>query len=440
MENSIISWLEDKRRKSNLKLQSVPIHKIDKWNVFDSKIEHVTKGYFSIIGIAVNSDNPQLSNQPIIYQPEIGILGFIMKRNESDIQILIQAKTEPGNVGGTQIAPTVQATFSNYTQVHKGTPTKYLDYFLKNCKIDEEGILQSEQGTRFLSKYNRNISLFVEEHEIVHLENENWNWASTKELFDLMDKDFFINTDSRSVLVCSNWHQLTIHPPFEKNDNKSDFRFKLLNSFYSDSSIEQNTINDLIQKLQYSRRKHQFTIQKIPFSMLDGWEMNALGIIKKDVFSVYAFDIQVDGREVPFWSQPFLQSLKNEIVILYCQKINSILHFLISHSIEIGFAECLQFGPSIQQKAQDDPLEPDMKFIDSNSMLIVKFSQSDEGGRFYHSIVEYQLKEILVNDPLMLNNSKYCWMTLKQIKELLKVKGMFNNEFRSVLSLILKFI
>ena len=174
--------------------------------------------------------------------------------------------------------------------------------------------------------------------------------------------------------------------------------------------------------------------------MLDGWELNALGIIKKDIFSVCAFDIQVDGREVPFWSQPFLQSLKNEIVILYCQKINGILHFLISHSIEIGFAECLQFGPSIQLKDQDDPLEPCMKFIDSNSMLISKFSQSDEGGRFYHSIVEYQLKEILANDSLMLNNSKYYWMTLRQVKEILKVKGMFNNEFRSVLSLILKFI
>ena len=73
-------------------------------------------------------------------------------------------------------------------------------------------------------------------------------------------------------------------------------------------------------------------------------------------------------------------------------------------------------------------------------MLISKFSQSDEGGRFYHSIVEYQLKEILANDSLMLNNSKYYWMTLRQVKEILKVKGMFNNEFRSVLSLILKFI
>ena len=46
------------------------------------------------------------------------------------LHCLMQAKMEPGNVNPLQLSPTVQATRSNYTQVHRGTGTRYLEYFV----------------------------------------------------------------------------------------------------------------------------------------------------------------------------------------------------------------------------------------------------------------------------------------------------------------------
>ena len=75
----------------------------------------------------------------------------------------MQAKIEPGNINAVQLSPTLQATKSNYTQVHKGNLPNYLEYFLDDrtdvtVLLDQ---LQSEQGARFFKKRNRNIIIEV---------------------------------------------------------------------------------------------------------------------------------------------------------------------------------------------------------------------------------------------------------------------------------------
>src|SRR5690606_24882290 len=102
--------------------------------------------------------------QPIINQPEIGFLGIITREIEGVLYFLMQAKIEPGNVNYVQLSPTLQATKSNYTQIHHGAKPLYLDYFLKatpsQILLDQ---LQSEQGARFYRKRNRNIIIKVQE-------------------------------------------------------------------------------------------------------------------------------------------------------------------------------------------------------------------------------------------------------------------------------------
>ena len=82
--------------------------------------------------------------QPIIEQSEIGILGIITKKLNQKIYYLMQAKIEPGNINCVQISPTLQATKSNYLQVHNGKKPKYLSYFLM---IEKNSLL---------TNYNRN--------------------------------------------------------------------------------------------------------------------------------------------------------------------------------------------------------------------------------------------------------------------------------------------
>ena len=123
--------------------------------VLDKKlglIKHKTNKFFTIEGINVKTNwgNVYEWEQPIINQPEIGYLGIITKEINGILYFLLQAKVEPGNVNNVQLSPTLQATKSNYTQIHKGAKPRYLEYF-QNARKNEILLdqLQSEQGSRF---------------------------------------------------------------------------------------------------------------------------------------------------------------------------------------------------------------------------------------------------------------------------------------------------
>ena len=97
-----------------------------------------------------------------------------------------------------QISPTLQATKSNYSQIHKGKQPLYLDYFV-NASPDQIILdqLQSEQGARFLRKRNRNIIIKVEEDVEEH---DDFRWMTLGQIKELMRYDNMVNMDTRTVL------------------------------------------------------------------------------------------------------------------------------------------------------------------------------------------------------------------------------------------------
>src|SRR5262245_19684480 len=92
------------------------------WSVSDGRVRHRSGGFFSLAGIeAVAHDGAfDKRQQLIILQPEIALNGFLLQERESRPHLLFQGRIEPGNVGGLQLAPTVQSTPSNYRRVHGG--------------------------------------------------------------------------------------------------------------------------------------------------------------------------------------------------------------------------------------------------------------------------------------------------------------------------------
>ena len=164
----IMNWVKDQNDRVSVKINKISFSDLKSWH-FDndiSKLQHESGKFFSIDGLRVNTNygNVKTWDQPIINQPEIGYLGFITKEFNGVLHFLLQAKIEPGNINYVQLSPTLQATKSNYTQVHKGKSPAYLDYFV-NAKPNQILLdqLQSEQGARFLRKRNRNIIIKIEE-------------------------------------------------------------------------------------------------------------------------------------------------------------------------------------------------------------------------------------------------------------------------------------
>lgn len=154
---AVLSWLYAKRQAVKVEIQQVPLTQMEKWH-FDQeegRIKHDSGKFFSIDGIRVHTNYglKESWDQPIINQPEIGFLGILTQMRGGILHFLLQAKIEPGNINVVQLSPTLQATKSNYTRVHKGKTPTFLEYFNgeKEVKVLVDQ-LQSEQGARFFKK------------------------------------------------------------------------------------------------------------------------------------------------------------------------------------------------------------------------------------------------------------------------------------------------
>lgn len=206
--DEILEWLQGYRRDNKNSVEKVPIKSLEKWRVDPDtgNIVHDSGKFFSIEGVKIQTFDREIPSwyQPIINQPEVGILGILVKKIDGLYYFLMQAKTEPGNIDGYQISPTVQATKSNYTKVHGGKLPPMVEIFLerhdKKRTIIAEG-LQSEEGARFWKKNNLNVILEAEEHELNEIPSE-FCWMTLYQLKELLLKDNIVNVCARSVLSC----------------------------------------------------------------------------------------------------------------------------------------------------------------------------------------------------------------------------------------------
>ena len=334
-------------------------------------------------------------------------------------------------------------------RIHGGSPTPYLNYFIQGNggKIVSDS-LQSEQGTRFLGKYNRNVTIYCEENPPEPV-NDFWKWYPVETITKCLHQDFVVNTDARSVLACSHWETLTANQkPFSQWKSQGNWGEKLFSSFVAKDEQSEISLAKLQKWLEQWRKDNQINLTYIPLHNLSGWKMNEERIIDvlEDDFQVQAYQVEVKGREVEAWDQPLIHSINEGLVVLLCQERKGILHFLFRPSIEIGFREYVQLGATIQHDGfcnQKELLKNDyfynLSLSPTDIIKEISCRQSDEGGRFYQSTATYCIKEIKENIKID-NDTSSCWLTLQQMYHLLKIKSIFNNEARSVISLLLTYL
>lgn len=128
----IYNWITDKNTSANVRVvrrdfpESGGVWFLDKDTGF---VRHQNNSFFEIIGYQLMEGDETVVEQPLINQEEIGYLGIICKKMNGVINMLMQAKIEPGNVNGVQISPTLQATKSNFTKKHRGGYRRILSIF-----------------------------------------------------------------------------------------------------------------------------------------------------------------------------------------------------------------------------------------------------------------------------------------------------------------------
>jgi dTDP-4-dehydro-6-deoxy-alpha-D-glucopyranose 2,3-dehydratase len=429
--DEIISWIKQRNNEVKVKVDRINFSDTNQWIHNEEKgvIHHISNKYFSIEGINVSTNFGDVTNwdQPIINQSEIGLLGIITREINGVLYYLMQAKIEPGNVNNVQISPTLQATESNFTRVHKGKTPLYLEYFLDRKKsIILFDNLQSEQGSRFLRKRNRNIIIQVFDEIPV---DENFRWITLNQIKELMKLDNTINMDTRTVIS---------HIPIMKLKTLS---FTSIQNDYSSGNNHNsiNSIDEVNARLIDLKFKYKINIRKKKLNNLTDWIFNKNEIFKNDesYFKVIFANIEIQNREVSGWNQPLIKSCFEGLYGFIVKLINGKYHFLIQLVLECGNSDGFELGPTVQCldfnycESKTPFLNYFMSCIQEN--VIYDTLQSEEGGRFYHDqnrnmiikVNETEINELPEN---------YIWMTYEQILLFIKFNNYVNIQARSLIA------
>ncbi|GHT91522.1 dNDP-4-keto-6-deoxy-glucose-2,3- dehydratase [Spirochaetia bacterium] len=443
--------LETKSNSDDFFVEKIPFTNMEKWHFDDlnGKISHDSGRFFSIEGIHVHTNFGNISewDQPIIVQPEIGILGFITKIFNGIRYFLIQLKMEPGNINTLQLSPTVQATKSNFSMVHKGKRPSYVEYFNGEKKvkmlIDQ---LQSEQGSRFYQKRNRNMVIEVFDDISI---GDDFYWLTLKELKCLLKENNIINMDTRSVLSTIPLIDNQIVSSLEKYD---DFNISIFNNFHLSNRAKDfiisfitknpiNSIDDIVSWYTSQKVKYELDVSRKPLSQLNGWSINDDSIYSdKRYFSVIGVKVSAASREVSSWMQPLIEEPNIGLLAFVIKKINGILHFLVQAKVEPGNKDIIELSPSIScsnykyiLSITEKPFMFNEIFNPSN-IIHYDSLQSEEGGRFYQVQHRNVIVELTGKDEYEIPPN-YIWMTLGQINEFMRY-SMFAIEARNIISAI----
>nr|WP_042193112.1 NDP-hexose 2,3-dehydratase family protein [Kibdelosporangium sp. MJ126-NF4]CEL20573.1 2,3-dehydratase [Kibdelosporangium sp. MJ126-NF4]CTQ89484.1 2,3-dehydratase [Kibdelosporangium sp. MJ126-NF4] len=417
-------WLDKRRAANTYQVSVVDLDRLDGWSIDpdSGNLAHRTGRFFSVEGIEVSTDHREVPEwtQPIILQPEIGILGILVRKFGGVPHCLMQAKMEPGNINLLQLSPTVQATRSNYTQVHKGNPVPYLEHFVapRNGRVVFDA-LQSEQGSWFLNKRNRNMIIEIDE-DIPVLDD--FCWLSVDQLRELVHVRNLVNMDSRTVLSGMS----ALVPATDDTDPL-------------------HTIEELLSWFTEAKARYVLDRRIIRLAEVKGWVRSSERIAHElDLFfTVIGVDVRATSREVAQWSQPMLAPSCPGVIAFISKEINGSQHLLVHARTEPGTGDVVEMSSTVncspdnyrEFNAEQRPPFVDYVLSAPPERIMVDVVHSEEGGRFYHAENRYLV--VAADDDFPLDvPPDFAWMTVAQLKNFVRYGNHLNVGARSLLTCI----
>ncbi|MDA3645746.1 NDP-hexose 2,3-dehydratase family protein [Saccharopolyspora indica] len=426
-------WFHRRRLNNAYEVSRTPLEAMDGWQVDPGtgNIGHRSGKFFSVQGLDIRTDHRETAawSQPIIVQPEIGILGIVVKVVDGEVHCLLQAKMEPGNVNLLQLSPTVQATRSNYTRVHRGSAVPYLEHFTEprdgRAVVD---VLQSEQGSWFLNKRNRNMIVEVTGDLPV---GEDFCWLSLGQVAELLREDNLVNMDARTVLsgmpFFSAGGGVGLGGPEPGRDEQALHPVAGLLSWFTEC-----------------KARYQLSRRTVPLAELPRWSLTG-GEIRHDEqrhFSVVGVDVRATNREVASWSQPMLKPVDRGVIGFLGRRINGAFHVLVQARTEAGTHDVVEMAPTVSCiPANSDGMPPQFRprFLDElvgEPNTIVDVVHSEEGGRFFHAENRYLVVDVGEDFDLDVP-ADYCWMTPEQLTGFVRYGNYVNVAARCLLTCLL---
>ena len=237
----------------------------------------------------------------------------------------------------------------------------------------------------------------------------------------------------------------------EKNgynlDSDTNERIKtMLESIRDDNQI--NKLDYIIEWFNKKRQESDMIVEEVGIKDLEKWNIEKeTGNIfhdSKGFFKIIGvkvsntFDREV-GKEG--WTQPMIAKNPGGILGILMKKINGVPHYLLQAKAEPGNIGKLQLSPTLQATTSNilkahggkRPLFAEY-FDDSNNPKIIYAKwQSEDGGRFYLKSNYNMIVEVNEDEELVIPDY-FIWVTLFQIKQLLKIENFVGPHIRGIIS------
>ncbi|MFF4583263.1 NDP-hexose 2,3-dehydratase family protein [Streptomyces sp. NPDC001373] len=434
--DGVPGWLARQARAGDFRVTPVPFAELRGWyfEADTGNLRHESGRFFSVEGLHVHADGLPARGwkQPIIVQPEIGLLGIVAREIDGVLHFLMQAKMEPGNVNTLQLSPTVQATRSNFTGVHRGRGIPYLDLFLERGRarvlVDA---LQSEQADWFLAKRNRNMVVEIDEDVET---GPDFRWLTLGQLLQLLRLDNVVNMDTRSILACL--------PTAGASDGDGPAT-PVLRSFHDASAPARHTTAEILSWLTGIRARRELVQRRVPLDEVaeDGWLRTAreIGHTGGRRFRVIGADVSASNREVASWSQPLIQPQVPGLMALVVKPAGGVLHALVQARVDVGHLNVAELAPTVHCRPADhtgpgrEPFPPFLADVLAAPAGRVRYDavQSEEGGRFHHAENRYVIVEAGEDFGEDLPED-FAWLTFAQLTELLAYGNHLDVELRTL--------
>ena len=220
----------------------------------------------------------------------------------------------------------------------------------------------------------------------------------------------------------------------------------MIESIQDDNQI--NKLDYVIDWFNKKREESDMIVEEIGVKDLEKWNVQKeSGNIlheSKGFFEIIGVKVSnTFDREVgkKGWTQPMIAKNPGGILGILMKKINGVPHYLLQAKAEPGNIGKLQLSPTLQATTSNlikahggkRPLFAEYFDESNNPKIIYAKWQSEDGGRF-HLKSNYNMIVEMNEDEELLIPDYFIWVTLFQIKQLLKIENFVGPHIRRIIS------
>jgi dTDP-4-dehydro-6-deoxy-alpha-D-glucopyranose 2,3-dehydratase len=235
------------------------------------------------------------------------------------------------------------------------------------------------------------------------------------------------------------------------NEDAESFRNEAVIEGIKDWS-ELDTIDTIKQWFEEQQDQCLMTIEEISLMDCDGWSYNEIkGVLEHksgEFFYIQGLRIKntMKREVVGGWDQPIVTQVgyNGGLLGLLRKKINSIPYYLVEAKAEPGNPDKVQISPTLQatfsnlKRAHGGNKPKFSEFFENpgylNSKVLFDQWMSEDGGRLYLKKNKGMIVEISNNTVLPGMPSSFKWLSLYQIKYLIKENSWVGPHIRSIIS------